>query len=80
MLFLEPDQARTDAVLNKVLGWIVAKYSSEHDVSMSQAFKNVFSSKFYEELTDYSNDLYLSDPLELYRMLMAELSRYHRKP
>ena len=81
MLFLEFDQKRTDAVLDKVLGWIVTRWSNERDISIEQSYREIYSAKLYEELMDYDNKLYMTDPLQLYKMFQSELfSNYKNNP
>lgn len=75
MSLLEIDQKKTDAVLDKVLGWIVCRWSAEYNVSLGQSIKEIYSSRLFEELMDYDNALFLTDPLELYRMFQGELKK-----
>ena len=79
MLLLEPDQKKIDAVLNKVLGWIVTRWSNERDISIEQAYREIYSTNLYESLLDYDNTLYMTDPLQLYKMFQSEFFSSDKK-
>jgi hypothetical protein len=70
-MLLASEQQRIDSAVNSVLGWIADKWSQEHGITLTESYKTLLSGQLYEDLLDYSNYLYKTDPLELYRMFEA---------
>jgi hypothetical protein len=70
-MLLTSEQQQIDSAVNSVLGWIADKWSRERNITLTESYKTLLSDQLYEDLLDYSNYLYKTDPLELYRMFEA---------
>ena len=67
------EQDRLDVVINSVLGWIADRWSQEYSQSLEKTYEELFTSKAYKELTDYSTFMYWKDPQDLYERFQEEL-------
>jgi hypothetical protein len=70
-MLLTSEQQQIDSAVNSVLGWIADKWSREHSITLTETYKVLLSDRLYEDLLDYSNYFYKTDPLELYGMFEA---------
>ena len=67
------ERDRLDVAINSVLGWIADQWSREYSLSLEETFEELFNSKTYAELTDYSTFVYWKDPKNLYEQFQEEL-------